>query len=378
MKGCFADELRKGADTVPAPSIFISHSNRDAADALRLAEDLKRAGLDVWLDAWEIGVGDRITQSIQRGLAHANFLAVWITKAAVESGWVEREWQSKYRAEIASSSTAVFPLLAEDCELPPLLADKLYADFRKDYHSGLAQLLKAVGLQDWVSPLGSRFALILPGAFTMGSDREENERPPHQETINSPFYMARYVVTQQEWLEVVGTKPWADDRHVREGERFPAVDVSWFDAQDYINRLSRMDPDNNYYLPTEVEWEYAARAGTTTDFSFGDDERDMRFYGWYRDLTKDVAEYAHEVGLKRPNPWGLYDIHGNIWEWVDNWYYGSYGHGQRLDPVKKVLRGGGWDYPADGARSAYRNGEVPTRSNYVIGFRLIRRPAYLS
>jgi formylglycine-generating enzyme required for sulfatase activity len=360
---------------LPAPSIFISHSSRDAADALRLAEDLRRAGLDVWLDAWEIGVGARITQSIQRGLTRADFVALWITKAAIESGWVEREWQSKYSTEIASSSTIILPLLAEDCEVPQLLADKLYADFRKDYYTGLAQLLKVVGLQDWVNTFGSVFSLILPGAFIMGSDREENERPPHQEAITSPFYMSRYVVTQQEWLEVMGSKPWVGDQHVRDGGRYPAVNVSWFDAQNYINRLSQTDGDNNYYLPTEAEWEYAARAGTTTDFSFGDDERDMRFYGWYRDLTQNAEEYAHEVGLKRANQWGLYDMHGNVWEWTDDWYYGSYGYRQKLDPIEKMLRGGGWDYPAYGARSAFRNRLLPTRSNYVIGFRLIRRPA---
>src|SRR5690348_13494053 len=114
-------------------SIFISHSGRDADAALRLAEDLKRAGLDVWLDAWEIGVGDRITQSIQTGLRRADFLALWITKASVASGWVEREWQNKYRAEVESGTTVILPLLAENCELPELLADKLYADFRTEY-----------------------------------------------------------------------------------------------------------------------------------------------------------------------------------------------------------------------------------------------------
>jgi len=333
--------------------------------------------LDVWLDAWKIKVGDRITQSIQGGLTRADFLALWITKAAVESGWVESEWQAKYASEIKSGTTVILPLLAEDCTLPPLLTDKLYADFRKDYRSGLAQLLEVVGLRNWINPLGSEFSLVLPGAFMMGSDREENERPPHLQEISSPFYMGRYVVTQREWQDVLGDlKPWSSDPRARNGERFPAVDVSWFDAQSYINRLSEIDSENNYYLPTEAEWEYAARAGTTTDFSFGDDERDMRFYGWYRDLTDSGEKYAHEVGSKRPNQWGLYDIHGNVWEWTDNWYYGSYGFGPKLDPTEKVLRGGGWDYPAFGARSAFRNHELPTRSGPTIGFRVTRRPAY--
>jgi formylglycine-generating enzyme required for sulfatase activity len=357
-------------------TIFISHSSRDADNALRLAEDLKRSGVDVWLDKWEIGVGQGITQTIQRGLADATYLAVWVTRASVESGWVEREWQSKFAAEIDTRSTIVLPLLAQDCDLPFLLRDKKYADFRQDYTTGLAELLKVVGLREWESPLGMKFTLIVPGAFAMGSVKgEEHEQPPHAVTIGRPFYMGTYTVTQREWCELMRSEPWSHDQKVRRGDDYPAVDVSWYDAQDFLTRLSEVDPDNLYYLPTEEEWEYAARAGTTTEFSFGDDERDMRFYGWYRDLTQKAEEYAHEVGGKRPNPWGLYDMHGNIWEWVDDWYYGSYKAERKLTPVDKVLRGGAWDYPAYGARSAFRNHELPTRSANVMGFRLIRRPA---
>lgn len=357
-------------------SIFISHSSRDADDALRLAEDLKRAGLEVWLDEWEIGVGQRITQTVQAGLAKATYLAVWLTPASVDSGWVEREWQSKYGAEVEADSTVILPLLAGDCRIPPLLVDKRYADFRDSYTKGLADLLKAIGLKDWESPLGMKFTLITPGAFMMGSHNgEENERVPHQVTIGRPFYMGSYVVTQHDWKELMRTEPWKGDTHVREGDSYPASNVSWFDAQDFLTRLSEVDRQNSYYLPTEEEWEYAGRGGTMTEFSFGDDERDMRFFGWYRDITQNAEEYAHEVGKKRSNPWGLYDIHGNIWEWMDDWYYGSYEAQPKLNPVEKVLRGGGWDYPAYGARSAFRNHLLPTRSNYVIGFRLIRRPA---
>jgi formylglycine-generating enzyme required for sulfatase activity len=99
----------------------------------------------------------------------------------------------------------------------------------------------------------------------------------------------------------------------------------------------------------------------------------MRQYGWYRDITQNAEEYAHMVGTKRANPWGLHDMHGNVWEWMDDWYYGSYAAQPKLNPVEKVLRGGGWDYPAYGARSAFRNHLLPSRSNYVIGFRLIRK-----
>ena len=99
-------------------SIFISHSSRDGDGPLRLAEDLKRTGLKVWLDEWEIGVGDRITQKIQKGLSGATYVAVWLTRASVESGWVDTEWQTKYETEVTTGTVVVLPLLAEDCEMP--------------------------------------------------------------------------------------------------------------------------------------------------------------------------------------------------------------------------------------------------------------------
>ena len=195
-------------------------------------------------------------------------------------------------------------------------------------------------MKDWISPLGMKFSLIVPGAFVMGSDNgEENERPPHQVAIGRPFYMGTYVVTQRDWRELMGTKPWEGAPHVRDGDAYPAVNVSWRDVRGYLDRINDQDKGNSYYLPTEEEWEYAARAGTNTEFSFGDDQRDMRNYGWYRDNTQGSEEYAHEVGKKNPNPWGLYDIHGNIWEWMDDWYWGSYSAQPKLEPPEKVLRG---------------------------------------
>jgi formylglycine-generating enzyme required for sulfatase activity len=359
-------------------SIFISHSSQDAVNSRRLAEDLKRAGLQVWLDEWNIAVGEGITDKLQSGLISADYLAVWLTRASVESGWVGREWQSKYQAEIADNSTIILPLLAEDCTIPPLLADKKYADFRSNYMTGMADLLRSVGLWDWESPSGMKFRLVVPGAFMMGSlYGEENERPPHQSTINWPFYMGIYTVTQGDWMRLMQTEPWKGVPHVREGDNFPAVNVTWFDVQAYLTRLSETDKDNSYYLPTEDEWEYAARAGTTTEFSFGDDERDMRYYGWSRDITQNAEEYPHEVGRKRANAWGLYDMHGNVWEWTDNWYFGSYEAQPRMNPDEKVLRGGAWDYRAYGARSAFRVSKLPNRTDPTVGFRIIRRPAVI-
>jgi len=129
------------------PKIFISHSSRDKKNVRRLAEDLISHGLEVWLDEWEIKVGDSIIQKIQLGLADCDYIAVWLTGQAVQSHWVEREWQAKYHEEVIKKKIIILPLLAETCEIPILLSDKKYADFRNDYTNGIKDLLKVFNLE---------------------------------------------------------------------------------------------------------------------------------------------------------------------------------------------------------------------------------------
>jgi len=124
--------------------VFLSHSSQDKDDVRRLAEDLRDHGVKVWLDEWEIKVGDHIIQKTQKGIADSDFLAIWLTVAAVMSHWVEREWMAKYHAEVVGGRVAVLPLLADGCEVPALLRDKRYADFRSDYFEGLDDLLEVL------------------------------------------------------------------------------------------------------------------------------------------------------------------------------------------------------------------------------------------
>lgn len=126
--------------------VFLSHSSKDKAEVRRLAIDLREQGVDVWLDEWEIGIGDSISRRIDEGLHKADFLAIWLTESAVSSGWVDREWRAKFEEEISSNRTIVLPLLADEVPLPTLLRDKRYADFREDYAYGLSQLLSVSGL----------------------------------------------------------------------------------------------------------------------------------------------------------------------------------------------------------------------------------------
>ena len=181
----------------------------------------------------------------------------------------------------------------------------------------------------------------------------------------------------------MGTRPWEEDDSIPEGAAYPAVYTSWEDVQALIDTLTARGLAG-FRLPTEAEWEYACRAGTTTRWSFGDDESELGRYAWYGDNAWDVEEeypeaYAHEVGTKLPNPWGLYDMHGNVWEWVQDWYDGSYyltssgtdPQGPSAGPYR-VVRGGYYGYDARSMRSAYRGDLSPDSRYHLIGARLLR------
>jgi formylglycine-generating enzyme required for sulfatase activity len=154
--------------------------------------------------------------------------------------------------------------------------------------------------------------------------------------------------------------------------------VSWDDAQDFINRLNQKEGHKRYRLPTEAEWEYAARAGTTSTYSFGDDASQLGRYAWHGDNSGDTT---HPVGQKQPNAWGLYDMHGNVWEWVQDWYGEKYYSGSpSTDPrgpssgSNRVSRGGCLIIVAPPCRSAFRFGFSPGRRDGLLGFRLALSP----
>lgn len=235
---------------------------------------------------------------------------------------------------------------------------------------------------------------IAPGKFVMGTTEEqaqllrskglwrdwfENEMPAHEVAITKGFYMAENEVTQAQWLGVMGTKPWADWDHVQESPDNPAVCVSWEDAMKVIRRLNAAEGAAVYRLPTGAEWEYACRAGTATLWFLGDDEGRLGEYAWYFANAWNVGErYAHRVGTKRPNPWGLYDMHSNVWEWVQDWN-GPYSSAAQVDPVgpesgsSRVVRGGAFACDASDVRSAFHESYAPSFRDFAIGFRLVRQ-----
>lgn len=210
--------------------------------------------------------------------------------------------------------------------------------------------------------------LIPPGKFLMGSPiaefgRGENENQ-HLVYITKSFYMAKFEVTQAQWEAVTGYNP-----SFFKGSKLPVSNISWMDCQDFVRKLN-FKTKGKFRMPTEAEWEYCCRAGTETVFSFGDN------------LSSDNANYAEskkakplEVGSYKPNNFGIYDMHGNVWEWVNDWL-GDYPKIQVSDPTglqigkSKILRGGCYEYSASAMRSANRGFNFPDNRHMTNGFRL--------
>ena len=221
--------------------------------------------------------------------------------------------------------------------------------------------------------IGMKFTLIPAGEFMMGSiDGYDDEKPAHKVKIANPFYLGTYPVTQAEWGVVMG------DSHSRvKGDDLPVETVSWDDVQEFIRKLNEKEGTDRYRLPSEAEWEYACRAGTTTAYSFGDDESRLDDYAWYNDNSDDKT---HPVGKKKPNPYGLYDMHGNVWEWVQDAWHDNYGGAPTGgsawgsgDGSDRVIRGGSWFHFAEGCRSAGRSVHVdPSYCLGFLGFRLLK------
>jgi formylglycine-generating enzyme required for sulfatase activity len=252
---------------------------------------------------------------------------------------------------------------------------------------------------------GQTFVLIPPGKFTMGEGDKSVEV-----TLGKPFLLGQTEVTNAQWMAVMGSVPskWKDDGR-------PVETVDWKSVAEFCYKLSEMPEEKNlgrvYRLPTEAEWEYACRAGTMTDYSFGDDESILGEYGWYannsgkkpldanalleslRDLNSGEYDWGtyisrlsdnncqtHVVGQKKPSAWGLHDMHGNVWEWCSDWH-GQYGSDVQTDPrgpylaSDRVVRGGSWYEDIRYCRSAYRYRLDASRRNSTLGFRLALSPS---
>ena len=229
--------------------------------------------------------------------------------------------------------------------------------------------------------IGMKLVYIPAGSFMMGSSGSAAQLArvlvQHEVRISEGFWMGETEVTQGQYKSVMNAQPWSGQDYVQEYANNPAVYVSWDDAVEFCRKLSEQTGET-YRLPTEAEWEYACRAGTKTWFSFGDSESSLGDYAWFVDNTHKVGQsYAHSVGKKKSNPWGLYDMHGNVCEWCLDWYAPDYyskspeSNPQGPDEGSfRVLRGGGWGYLPRYCGSAYRI-KAAYRDDYF-GFRVAR------
>jgi formylglycine-generating enzyme required for sulfatase activity len=220
------------------------------------------------------------------------------------------------------------------------------------------------------------FVLIPAGKFRMGGDKkleqaEDHETPRHFVTFSNAFFMGKYEVTQAQWSAIMDNNPSAFKDDIRPVER-----VSWNDVQAFILKLNTREETNKYRLPTEAEWEYAARAGSESSYTFGAATNILSQYAWYRNNS---GGETHPVGQLNPNAWGLYDMHGNVHEWCQDWfdrkYYSQSPSNAPLGPstgLAKALRGGDWGSEDWYCRCASRSLSSPDRRSDRLGFRLIR------
>ena len=223
--------------------------------------------------------------------------------------------------------------------------------------------------------LGMEFMLIPPGKFTMGSPPDEKDRGKHEDqvevTLISPFWLGRTEVTQSQWLNVMGQEPWQTKQGVKEGPDYAASFINLRGAQEFIKRLSKLD-GVTYRLPTDAEWEWSCRAGTSSRWSFGDNETDIGRYGWVASRNSKDDTEVHEVGKKLANPFGLSDMHGNVWELCDNLIL----PGGTNPNLKKhelfVFRGGSHRGIPSKSRSANRAFDNTYFPNEFLGLRIAR------
>ena len=389
--------------------IFLSYSSKDKDRVRPLVLALEREGWSVWWDR-KTPAGETFDEMIERELSLSKCVVVVWSSDSVQSRWVREE------AEEGRVKNCLFPAIIDDVKIP--LGFRLIqavnlagwsGDIENTEYQHLIQSIKdKIGDPAHIKKASSQPAekkpseqshakttvsqegrILLPtpvtrrvqlpdgkeiqfemvdlpgGDFVMGGS-SSYEKPIHKVQI-APFAIGKYQVTQAEWKAVMGGNPSQFN-----GDRRPVENVSWKDVQEFLTKIG-----NGYRLPTEAEWEYACRGGTTTEYSFGDDESQLGEYAWY---YNNAGSTTHPVGEKKPNQFGLYDMHGNVWEWCqDHWhnnYKGAPDDGSAWvkdgKAALRVIRGGGWFNNAVSCRSANRNGHEPGARPDYLGFRLSR------
>ena len=231
---------------------------------------------------------------------------------------------------------------------------------------------------------GMVLVAVRPGSFMMGSPESEPGRNDdevlHRVVISRLFYIGQHEVTQAEWTKVMGSNP----SHFSGCEKCPVEQVDFYQVNEFLSRINANNSAMRFRLPTEAEWEYACRAGGSTPFGTGTSltTAQANFDGRYQAASaEDGAAYDKTVPVGKfpPNAWGLHDMHGNVWEWTNDWY-GPYEPRRDTDPrgsdtgPKRVIRGGSWHFDADSARCGLRYTHSPQDKGFSLGFRVVAEP----
>ncbi len=392
--------------------IFVSHAEEDRDKAMAIARELERAGQRCWIAPRDIPKGTDWRSSIAVAIDTCSAFLLVFSRQANGSKWVDRElthadelskpmfWVRLEQAEPRSEHLFIlrtvqhvdayhdsFRLYAAEIldGLRQRSSEKVSHVRQSPPVISPVQSRSAVSAEEWTNSLGMAFRWIPAGTFKMGSEEFTWSQPVHPVQITKPFYIGKYPVTQREWKEVMGTTPAQQEKKAEEklqlgirgeGDKYPMYYVSWEEAQVFIAKLNQREPGERYRLPTEAEWEYACRAGSQSAYCFGNDEQVLVEYAWYQ---ANADSKSHPVGEKMPNAWGLHDMHGNVWEWVQDWYDEAYYKSSpKADPLgpqtgsSRVFRGGGWLSSPQGLWSALRLKYMPGDRLGILGFRLLR------
>lgn len=415
------------------PKIFISYRRDDAAYPAHAIYETLAAQFgeaDVFFDVDSIPPGVSFHTYLTEAVAKCDVLLAIIGDhwLYAQDGKGQRRLDDPddfVRIEIEAALSRKIPVVPvlvgqaavpQSQELPQTLSDlstRNATEIRpgRDFRSHLERLVRdmerysvavANPFDISINSIGLRLTLIPAGEFLMGSPdsdglAHDDEKPLHRVEITQAFYLGVFPVTQTEYQKVMGLNP----SHFKDHDRSPVEGVTWLNAVAFCNKLSELEKcqpfyrisgdsvsvvrNSGYRLPTEAEWEYACRAGTTTKWSTGDDASQLKDSAWYSansfalQLFRMSLYSTHPVGQKKSNPWGLHELHGNVWEWCWDWYSETYyKHSPTNDPrgpttgEYRVLRGGSFGLDSSFLRSANRTSSRPSECDGQSGFRVAR------
>ena len=397
--------------------VFLCHNSADKPQVRKIAEQLQQYDLKPWLDIWELPPGRSWQRLLEQQIEQISSAAVFVGEDGF-GPWQQQELYA-FLSEFVDRDCPVIPVLLPNAptkpELPLFLRQFTWVDFRASDPDPMYQLRWGItgkkpqltnsspspdllvppspilsvpqSLQSFTELLPGNIKLemvkIPAGTFTMGTEEVEVNRlcdkygtdwvkcemPQHRVNLQE-FYLGKYPVTQEQYQAIMGTNP----QNFKNNPKNPVESVSWDDTQEFCQKINQKT-GKKYRLPSEAEWEYACRAGTQTRYYFGNNEDLLKEYAWY---GNNSASKTHPVGQKKSNNWGLYDMHGNVWEWCEDGWHENYQNAPKDGSVwndnysqsdNRAVRGGSWNSPSRNCRSACRSFNDTRRYDY--GFRVV-------